>query len=110
MYKRQQLYISFFPTTVDAVSSLEHWLEALQQWMQENGLRLNPGKTEVLWVGTLDISSLGNSLSFGGGTLTTKSEVWVYIWTRTHHGDPSVISGPIHTLPSSSDCPAVSLS
>ena len=65
-----QLYISFFPTTVDAVSSLEHCLGAVQQSMQENGLRLNPGK-----MGAPDISGLGNSLSWGCVTLTTKSEV-----------------------------------
>ena len=58
-----QLYISFFPTTVDAVSSLECCLGAVQQWMQVNRLRLNPGKAEVLRVGVSDISGLGNSLS-----------------------------------------------
>ena len=60
---------------MDAVSSLERCLGAVQQWMQVNGLRLNPGKMEVLRVGAPDISGLGNSLFFGGATLTTKSEV-----------------------------------
>ena len=41
--------------------------------MQENGLRLNPNKTEVLRVGGPTVSGLGNSLSFG--TLTAKNEV-----------------------------------
>ena len=43
--------------------------------MQENGLRLNPDKTEVLRVDGPSICGLGSSLSFGGVTLTTKSEV-----------------------------------
>ena len=43
--------------------------------MQENRLRLNPDKTEVLSVGTPPISGLGSPLSFGGATLTTKSVV-----------------------------------
>ena len=46
-----QLYISFLPTTVDAVLSLQHCLEAVLQWVQESGLRLNPDKMEVLRVG-----------------------------------------------------------
>ena len=70
-----QLYISFSPITVDAVLSLQRCLEAVLQWMQENGLRLNPDKTEVLRVGCPSIGGLGNSLSFGGVTLTAKSEV-----------------------------------
>ena len=57
----------FFPTTVDSVSSLECCLGAVQQWMKENGLKLNLGKTKVLWVGAPDFSGLGNSLSFFGG-------------------------------------------
>ena len=55
--------------------SLQHCLGAVLQWMQENGLRLNLDKTEVLRVGGPSIGGLGNSLSFGGVTLTTKSEV-----------------------------------
>ena len=70
-----QLYISFSPTTVDPVPSLHNCLEAVLQWMQENGLGLNPDKTEVLRVGAPSIGGLGNSLSFGGVTLTTMSEV-----------------------------------
>ena len=70
-----QLYMSFFPTIVDAVLSLQRSLGSVLRWMQENGLRLNPDKTEVLRVGGPTISGLGNSLSFGGVTLTLKSEV-----------------------------------
>ena len=47
----------------------------LLEWMQSNGLRLNPDKMEVLRVGGSSISGLGDSLSFGGTTLTTKSGV-----------------------------------
>ena len=46
-----QLYISFSPTAGDAVLSLQHCLGTVLEWMQENGLRLNPDKTEVLRVG-----------------------------------------------------------
>ena len=60
---------------MDAVISLEHCLGAVLQSMQENGLRLNPDKTEVLRVGTPPISSFGSSLSFWGVTHPTKSVV-----------------------------------
>ena len=43
--------------------------------MRANRLRLNPDKTEILHVGSPGISGLGNSLSFGGVTCLTKSEV-----------------------------------
>ena len=43
--------------------------------MQENGLRLNPAKTEVLRVGGPVDGGLGNSLMFGGVALATKSGV-----------------------------------
>ena len=43
--------------------------------MQENGLRLNPDKMEVLRVGAHTVGGLGNSLSFGGVTLPTKDGV-----------------------------------
>ena len=69
-----QLYISFLPTSVDAVLSLQRCLE----WMQLNRLRLNPDKTEVLRVGGPSISSIGDSLSFGGMTLAAKSEAVSY--------------------------------
>ena len=45
------------------------------RWIQVNGLRLNPDKTEVLRVGGPNIGGLGNSLSFGRVTLTAKREV-----------------------------------
>ena len=70
-----QLYISFSPTTMDPVPSLQHCLEAVLQWMQKNGLRLNLDKTELLRVVVPSIGGLGNSLSFGGVTLTIISEV-----------------------------------
>ncbi|XP_078248725.1 uncharacterized protein LOC140706526 [Pogona vitticeps] len=70
-----QLCISFSPATVDAILSLQRCLEAVLQWMQENGLRLNPDNTEVLRVGGPSMGGLVNSLSFGGVTLTVKSEV-----------------------------------
>ena len=41
--------------------------------MHLNGLRLNLDKMEVLRVGGPDVSGLGNSLSFWGVALTTKS-------------------------------------
>ena len=61
-----QLYISFSPTSMDAVLSLQCCLEAVLQWFLENGLRLNPDKTEVLRVGDPFIGGLGNYLSFRG--------------------------------------------
>ena len=61
-----QLYISFSPTSVNAVLSLQRCLETVLEWMQSNGLRLNPDKMEVLRVGGPSVSGIGNSLSFGG--------------------------------------------
>ena len=43
--------------------------------MQENGLRLNPDKTEVLRVGAPTVGCLGNFLTFGGATLPAKDGV-----------------------------------
>ena len=43
--------------------------------MQENGLRLNLDKTEVLRVGGPEVGGLGDSLTFGGVTLAAKSRV-----------------------------------
>ena len=56
-----QLYISFPPTADDAVLSLQCCLGGVQQWMEENGLRLNPDKTEVLRVGAPMVGGLGDS-------------------------------------------------
>ena len=70
-----QLYISFSSTSVDAVLSLQRCLGTVLQWMQENGLRLNLDKTEVLRVGAPTVGSLGNFLSFGGVTLPAKEGV-----------------------------------
>ena len=61
-----QLYITFSPTTVDAVSSLRRCLEAVLKWMQVNGLRLKSDKMKVLRMGSLDVHGLGNSLFLGG--------------------------------------------
>ena len=78
-----QLYISFSPTAVDAVLSLQRCLESVLQWMQENGMRLNLDKTEVLRVGTPTVGGLGDSLSLGGSPLPQRvgSAVWGSIWT-----------------------------
>ena len=70
-----QLYISFSPTAGDAVLSFQCCLGAVQKWMQENGLKLNPDKTEVLRVGDPVDGGLGNSLMFGGVALAMKSGV-----------------------------------
>ena len=61
-----QLYISFSSTSVDAILSLQRCLETVLEWMQSNGLRLNPDKTEILRVGGPSISGIGNSFYFGG--------------------------------------------
>ena len=73
--KDTQLYFSFFPTVVDAVLTLEHCLETILEWMRANGLRMNLDKMEILSIGGPSVSGLGNSLSFGGVILPTKSEV-----------------------------------
>ena len=70
-----QLYLSFFPSAVDAVPTLECCLGTVLEWMRAKGPRLNPDKTEILCMGGPSVIGLGNSLSFGGVTLPTKSEV-----------------------------------
>ena len=67
--------ISFHPSAVDAVPSLEHCLDAVLGWMRDNRLRLNPDKVEVLWVGAPNVCHLGTPFSFGGATLPTKDEL-----------------------------------
>ena len=62
-----QLYICFSPTAGDAVLTLQRCLGAVLKRMQENGLRLNPDKTEVLRVGGPRVGGLGDSLTFGAG-------------------------------------------
>ena len=80
-----QLYISFAPTTGDAVLSLQRCLEAVLQWMRENRLRLNPDQTEVLRVGGPVDGGFGGHLMFGGGRLwprTVGFAAWGYTWTQ----------------------------
>ena len=70
-----QLYLSFHPSAVDAVPSLECCLDMVLGWMRENRLRLNLDKMEILQVGPPRVCGLGASLSFSGVSLTTKDEV-----------------------------------
>ena len=61
-----QLYLSFHPSPVDAVPSLECCLDAVLGWMRDNRLRMNPDKTENLQVGPPSVFGLGASLCLGG--------------------------------------------
>lgn len=57
-----QFPLSFHPSVEDAVLSFEHCLNAVLGWMRVN--RLNPGKTEVLRLGTPSIYVLEKFFPF----------------------------------------------
>ena len=61
-----QLCLSFQPSTVDAVPSLERCLDAVLGWMRNNRLRLNLHKMEIERVGGPSVCGLGATLSLGG--------------------------------------------
>uniref|UniRef100_A0A803J2B7 Reverse transcriptase domain-containing protein n=1 Tax=Xenopus tropicalis TaxID=8364 RepID=A0A803J2B7_XENTR len=46
-----QLYMSFKPNTTDPIPKINTCLAELQEWMNENWLKLNADKTEVLAIG-----------------------------------------------------------
>ena len=46
-----QLYLSFHPSALDAILSLERCLDAVLRYMRYNRLRLNPDKMEIPRVG-----------------------------------------------------------
>ena len=60
---------------MDAVPSLEHCLAAVLKCMRDTRLRLNPDKTEILWVSIPGVGGLSSSFSFGKATLPTRDEV-----------------------------------
>lgn len=70
-------------------SALEHCLEAVLEWMRDNRLTLNLGKTEGLWVEAPNVSNLGTL----GGTLSARDEVrslmcfgtWPYLCSPKWH-------------------------
>ena len=51
-----KLYISFSPKAqsgqVDAVASIEHYIQDIRQWMSQDNLLMNNAKTELLLIGT----------------------------------------------------------
>ena len=79
------------------------------EWMQENGLRLNPDKREVLRVSCPSIGGLGNSLSFGGVTLFVGKhsvlygkfimslwwQSWAYSLCTPQEGSPNIVGGQL---------------
>jgi len=47
-----QIYISMHPDPNLAVTALTTWMEEIKVWMNDNFLKLNESKTELLFVGT----------------------------------------------------------
>uniref|UniRef100_A0A670II88 Reverse transcriptase domain-containing protein n=1 Tax=Podarcis muralis TaxID=64176 RepID=A0A670II88_PODMU len=70
-----QLYLSFKSEPVKAVKVLCECLEAVGGWMAANRLRLNPDKTEVLFLGDRERVGVGDSLVLNGVTVPLKDQV-----------------------------------
>jgi len=48
-----QLYVNSLATdTDDAINCLQACMPAVKQWMKSNRLRLNPQKTQLIWLGS----------------------------------------------------------
>ena len=70
-----QLYLSFKSEPVKAVKVLCECLEAVGGWMAANRLRLNPDKTEVLFLGDRRRAGVEDSLVLNGVTVPLKDQV-----------------------------------
>uniref|UniRef100_A0A670HMU9 Reverse transcriptase domain-containing protein n=1 Tax=Podarcis muralis TaxID=64176 RepID=A0A670HMU9_PODMU len=70
-----QLYLSFKSEPVKAVKVLCECLEAVGGWMTANRLRLNPDKTEVLFLGDRRRAGVEDSLVLNGVTVPLKDQV-----------------------------------
>ena len=79
--------------------------------MQENGLRLNPDKTEVLRVGVPTVGGLGNPLFWGGDP---PCQGWGPQFgdpsgPGAHYRIPGGVRGPNCLFSSQADSPAAAL-
>ncbi|XP_070582622.1 LOW QUALITY PROTEIN: uncharacterized protein [Erythrolamprus reginae] len=70
-----QLYISTPRPVNEAVEVMCRCLEAVRAWMGVNKLKLNPDKTEWLWVLPPKDNSICPSITLGGGNLTPSERV-----------------------------------
>uniref|UniRef100_A0A670IP01 Reverse transcriptase domain-containing protein n=1 Tax=Podarcis muralis TaxID=64176 RepID=A0A670IP01_PODMU len=70
-----QLNLSFKSEPVKAVKVLWECLEAVGGWMAANRLRLNPDKTEVLFLGDRGRAGVGDSLVLNGVTVPLKDQM-----------------------------------
>uniref|UniRef100_A0A8D0BC31 Reverse transcriptase domain-containing protein n=1 Tax=Salvator merianae TaxID=96440 RepID=A0A8D0BC31_SALMN len=70
-----QLYISTPHQFSEAVDVMCRCLEAVRVWMGVNRLRLNPDKTEWLWVLPPKDSAICPSITLGGELLTSSEKV-----------------------------------
>uniref|UniRef100_A0A670HRU4 Reverse transcriptase domain-containing protein n=1 Tax=Podarcis muralis TaxID=64176 RepID=A0A670HRU4_PODMU len=70
-----QLYLSFKSEPVKAVKVLCECLEAVGGWVAANRLRLNPVKTEVLFLGDRRRAGVEDSLVLNGVTVPLKDQV-----------------------------------
>jgi len=77
-----QLYIHCRPDGVQsAAANVENCVRDIEHWMAANRLRLNPEKTELIWLGAkhslLKIPDGGPPLTVGGNHITTSDVVRV---------------------------------
>ncbi|KAF7235119.1 Extracellular calcium-sensing receptor [Varanus komodoensis] len=70
-----QLYLSFSTNPGEAVAVLNRCLAEVMEWMRDNKLKLNPGKTEVLLVGGSGFGEGGFDLVLNGATLPLRDTV-----------------------------------
>ena len=77
-----QLYIHCHPKDVQsAAANVEQCMDAIDHWMAANRLRLNPEKTELIWVGSkhslLKVSGSSPSLTLGAVNINAADVVRV---------------------------------
>ncbi|XP_068089915.1 uncharacterized protein [Hyperolius riggenbachi] len=75
-----QLYLSFKPGVTDPTLTINACLRELQQWMNDNWLKLNADKTEVLLIGgqsmiTKQLNLQSSPLGIGGTDLRSSDHV-----------------------------------
>ncbi|KAG5855129.1 hypothetical protein ANANG_G00045700, partial [Anguilla anguilla] len=67
-----QLFLSFSPSDTQVPARISACLRDIQSWMDNHHLKLNPGKTELIFIPALTSPLLNFSISLGD-TLVTSS-------------------------------------
>ncbi|KAJ8346891.1 hypothetical protein SKAU_G00282920 [Synaphobranchus kaupii] len=65
-----QLFLSFSPSDTQVSARISACLRDIQSWMDNHHLKLNPGKTELIYIPALTFPPLNLSISLGDTPLT----------------------------------------